>query len=288
MNWDVAIKTVSPHVVKIETPTGYGTGFLAFYNHDHAWCGFATAAHVVAHADEWQQPIRIRNEASSVPKFLKADERVIFLDHATDSAIVLFLKGDLQLPESPIALLPMEEPCSIGVDVGWLGYPAIEPNSLCFFAGTVSARQPARKAYLIDGVAINGVSGGPVFHYPAPDRVQIIGCVSAYHVNRATGEALPGLLRAQDVSHFHGVAGWIRDLDEANAKKHEFEEAQKQKSQGEPGVPISDDVNVSPPPDESRRGDGAASPAETTSVMSASTTLRVPAKHAVRGRARAR
>jgi hypothetical protein len=198
MNWDKAIKTISPHVVKIETPAGYGTGFLAFYNHDKLWCGIATAAHVVAHADEWQEPIRIRNEASSTPKFLKADDRVIYVDRSTDSAIILFLKGELQLPESPIGLLPIDEPCDIGSDIGWLGYPAIEPNSLCFFAGTVSARQPSRKAYLIDGVAINGVSGGPVFHCPGSDKVLIIGTVSAYHANRATGEALPGLLRAQD------------------------------------------------------------------------------------------
>jgi hypothetical protein len=144
MNWDEAINIISPHVVKIATPTGYGTGFLAFYNFSGDWCGVATAAHVVSHADEWQQPIRIQNEASSTPKFLKADERVIFLDHATDSAVVLFLKGDLQLPESPIALLPVGEPCKIGVEIGWLGYPTIEPDSLCFFAGTVSARQIAR------------------------------------------------------------------------------------------------------------------------------------------------
>ena len=47
--------------------------------------------------------------------------------------------------------------------------------------------------------------------------------MSAYYVNRATGEALPGLLSAQDVSHFHGVADSIRNIDEANAKKLEFE-----------------------------------------------------------------
>src|SRR5262249_320541 len=48
----------------------------------------------------------------------------------------------------------------------------------------------------------------PVFHCSAPDKDPlIIGCVSAYHANRATGEALPGLLRAQDVSHFHAAAG---------------------------------------------------------------------------------
>ena len=122
----------------------------------------------------------------------------------------------------------MERPCPIGVDIGWLGFPAIEPNTLCFFAGTISARQGQRKVYLIDGVAINGVSGGPVFHCPTPGEVLIIGSVSAYHANRVTGEALPGLLRAQDVSHFHDAAQWIRNIDEANVKKREFEAAQAQ------------------------------------------------------------
>jgi Trypsin-like peptidase domain len=232
MSWDSAIKVIGPHVVRIETPNGWGTGFLAFYNHDGTWCGIATAAHVVSHADEWQNPVRIRNATSG--RFLKAEDRVIFLDHPTDSAIVLFLKGELQLPESPIALIPVGEPCSIGADIGWLGFPNLEPDTMCFFSGTVSAWHPAKKSYLIDGVAINGVSGGPVFHCPHPEKPQIIGCVSAYHANRATGEALPGLLRAQDVSHFHAAAGHIRSIDEANAKKREFEEAQKAKAESRP------------------------------------------------------
>jgi hypothetical protein len=121
----------------------------------------------------------------------------------------------------------VEQPCGIGIDIGWLGFPAIEANTLCFFAGTISARQSNRKAYLIDGVAINGVSGGPVFHSPTPAEVQIIGCISAYHANRVTGETLPGLLRAQDVSHFHDITKFIRNFDEANARKREFEAAQK-------------------------------------------------------------
>jgi hypothetical protein len=235
VNWEASINIVRQHVVRIETPAGYGTGFLSFYNYDRAWCGIATAAHVVSHADEWQQPIKIRNEFSAEAKFLNPSDRVIFLDHSTDSAVVLFVKSDFQLPEIPIGLMPPGEPDSIGIDVGWLGFPNIEPDTLCFFAGTLSARQAARKAYLIDGVAINGVSGGPVFHCPSPEAVQIIGCVSAYHAKRATGEALPGLLRAQDVSHFRGIAERIRNVDEANAQKREFEEAQKIKAAEQPG-----------------------------------------------------
>lgn len=62
----------------------------------------------------------------------------------------------------------------------------------------------------------------------------MIGCVSAYHANRATGEALPGLLRAQDVSHFHESADTIRSWDEAAAKKAEFEAAQAARKENEP------------------------------------------------------
>ena len=237
MTWEAAINVVRPHVVRIETPGGYGTGFLAFYNHDANWCGIATAARVVGHADEWQQPIRIRNEASG-PRFLNAGDRVIFPDYSTDSAIVLFFKGELQLPQIPIGLMPPGQPDSIGIDVGWLGFPNIEPNTLCFFAGAISARQQARKAYLIDGVAINGVSGGPVFHCPNSQTVQIVGCVSAYHANRATGEALPGLLRAQDVSHFRGIAEQIRNIDEAAEQKRAFEEAQKAKANVESAMTV--------------------------------------------------
>jgi hypothetical protein len=231
MDWQQAVAAVTPHVVRIETPTGYGTGFLTLYNHDRSWCGIATAAHVVSHADEWQQPIRIRQPDGNYVQLLKPEERVIFLDHSTDSAIVLFFKSNLVLPELPIALLPMDQPCSIGVELGWVGFPTIEPNTLCFFTGAVSARQEVRNAYLIDGVAINGVSGGPVFHCPASQSIQIIGTISSYHANRATGEALPGLLRVQDVSHFHGVANYIQSLDEARVKKHEFESGQ-QENQG--------------------------------------------------------
>jgi hypothetical protein len=94
---------------------------------------------------------------------------------------------------------------------------------LCFFSGIISARQDFRKAYLIDGVAINGVSGGPVIYSTETEGIQFVGTVNAYKANRVTGEALPGLLIAQDVSHFHGVLNFVRSIDEANKNKQEFE-----------------------------------------------------------------
>jgi hypothetical protein len=125
----------------------------------------------------------------------------------------------------------MGQRIDIGAEVGWLGFPAIAPHTLCFFSGNISAHQEFRNAYLIDGVAINGVSGGPVLYLTETDGVQIVGIVSADSANRATGEALPGLPIAQDVSHFHDVANHVHSIDEANRKKAEFEKLQNQDSQ---------------------------------------------------------
>lgn len=142
----------------------------------------------------------------------------------------------------------MSEPCGLGVDVGWLGFPALYPASLCFFSGAVSARLEYSRTYLIDGVAIHGVSGGPVFHTSHSGEPQIIGCVSAYHANRAAGETLPGLLRAQDVSHFHGVAAHVNDIAEANQRKAEFEAAQKAKEEAA-AVPVQPSAEAGTAPE---------------------------------------
>lgn len=219
MNWNAIVDRVSPYIVKIETPTGHGTGFLCLYNDDRTFCGIATARHVVNYADEWQQPIRIHQSDNTA--FLKESDRVIWDDPAADSAVILVQTGKLKLPEVLIPLLPIEVPLSIGSEVGWLGFPAVAPYSLCFFSGMVSAREEWRHAYLIDGVAINGVSGGPVMYSTDADGVQIVGSISAYVSNRATGEALPGLALARDVSYFHNSISKIKSLDEAGKQKKE-------------------------------------------------------------------
>ena len=231
MNWDQIVKRIAPHIVKIETQTGYGTGFLSLYNENKTLCGVATALHVVNHADDWQQPIRIRHHSSEETVFLEENERAIFKNRETDSAVILFAKGDFPLPVDSVPLLPGDSVISIGVEVGWLGFPAVAPYDLCFFSGNISAKQEYRKAYLIDGVAINGVSGGPVVHATEADGIQIVGTVSEYHVNRATGEALPGLLIAQDVSHFHEVTSRVQSIDEASRKKAEFEDTHENKKE---------------------------------------------------------
>jgi len=213
MNWTNIVEYVTPYMVKIETPVGSGTGFLCLYNEPRTFCGIATAKHVVDYAEDWQQPIRIRHFPTANAVLLKESERVIYPDWKTDSAVILFSAEHLDLPETPIQLLPSQFPIGIGIEVGWLGFPAIEPNTLCFFSGNISARRsvPYPGGYLIDGVAIAGVSGGPVLYSSDTEGVQIVGTVSAYQPSKTREETLPGLLVAQDVSHFQKMISQVRN-----------------------------------------------------------------------------
>lgn len=224
MNWNKIMTKISPYIVKIETPSGTGTGFLCVYGADKSLCGVATAYHVVSDADEWEQPVRITHYISKTSKLFKEPDRFIFGNIKTDSSIILFPKSDFPFPEELIKLLPSERPIEIGNEVGWLGFPAIDINTLCFFSGIISARKESMNAYLIDGVAINGVSGGPVVYSTEAEGIQIVGIISAYYANRQRGDALPGLSIAQDVSYFHTVIKTIHSVDEAKKKKPEIEE----------------------------------------------------------------
>jgi hypothetical protein len=60
------------------------------------------------------------------------------------------------------------------------------------------------------------VSGGVVFFLGSNEPV-VVGVVSAYVPNRSTGEALPGLAIARDVSYFHEQATTFASMDEARS-----------------------------------------------------------------------
>jgi len=163
MHWSDAVNKVIPSIVKIDTPTGHGTGFLCFYDRTKTICAIATAGHVIHHANKWLEPIRISNHDASQSILLTSQDRQITMGTQSDSALILFTKKSIQFfNEDPVPLLDQEYVLRVGTEVGWIGFPTLEPNTPCFFSGNISARQDHKNAYLIDGVAINGVSGGPV------------------------------------------------------------------------------------------------------------------------------
>lgn len=196
------------------------------------------AAHVIGQADQWRQPIQITSDTEEKTVFLTAEERVVFIDYRADSAVILTFPPFLDLNKTAVELAPPNLALRVGKDLGWMGYPVIGNNVLCFFGGAVSAFMRDEGVYLIDGVAINGVSGGPVFwefysDQNSPPRITVVGTMTSYIANQSTGISLPGLSAATDVNHLHSVIQNIRDFKEAQERRQEFD---------------AESANTAPPP----------------------------------------
>ncbi len=222
---------ILPYVFAIQTPEGSGSGFFLGYNEDRSITAFATAAHVIEDAEDWKKPIKLRHHTTGKEVFLRDNERVIWMDRRRDSALILLSTRDFELPQSSLPMMEADSCRPIGSEVAWVGYPGITNPHLCMFRGMVSAFLTRDDSYLIDGVAINGVSGGPVFADSGGDTPLLLGTVSAYLPNRNRGDALPGLMSSQDISPFHEMLQTLRSLDEARRKKQEEEEARLREQQ---------------------------------------------------------
>jgi hypothetical protein len=218
LEWRDAIEIIKPLVVKIETPRGWGTGFLLSYTTSGSLCAVATAAHVISEAHLWEQPIKVTHYESGHTVMLREADRAILLDEGKDTAAIVFVKGEIPFPEKTLPLRPEGRILKIGNEIGWIGFPVISPRNLCFFSGRASAWLENENAYLVDGVAINGVSGGPSF-FIGGNQMSVIGVVSAYRANRATGETLPGLCVVADVDQFLGVVKRLKSLEEAKEEE---------------------------------------------------------------------
>lgn len=218
MDWHQAIEAVAPYVVRISTPGCSGTGWLVSRSEIGPVCGIATAAHVVQHADAWDEPIRIDHPVSGTSIMLKADERVVLLESDLDTAAVVCDAATIDFPAELLNLIEIDNSYKAGVSIGWLGFPAVAPSIMCFFSGCVSAVLAEEGSYLVDGVAINGVSGGPAF-VADESGLDVFGVVSAYIPNRSTGDVLPGLAVVRHVSQFHELIDQMHSLDEARQKE---------------------------------------------------------------------
>jgi hypothetical protein len=256
MSWHKAYDCIKPYMVRIETETGFGTGFLFTYTANHSLAAIATACHVVDDVDEWKKPLRIKHYASDTTVYFEDATRVILTDRKRDTATILIPATAFVLPPATLPLLPSDKFKKIGVEVAWTGFPSLSPSDLCFFSGTVSFYKSDDESYFIDGVAINGVSGGPVFSTLHDETPQIIGVISAYVANRRGGEALPGLLKARDLTTVHKHINTIQSLAEAKEKETEL---QKQVSQeATPKKPVAKESGAPPP---------CTEPAVTTTVI---------------------
>lgn len=218
MPWYEGVDMIRPHIVRISTPRGTGTGFLVSHSKNSSVVGIATAAHVIDHAHYWEEPIRIDHISSGESLLVRHTQRAVFIEAQRDTAAMLFQRSNLPLPTEILQLAPKGAYLRTGADLGWLGFPAIS-TELCFFGGRISAWLAKDSAYLVDGVAINGVSGGPAFTLHENQPLLIMGVLSAYVPNRATGEVLPGLAVVRDVGQFHDLAPTFASLDQAQEQQ---------------------------------------------------------------------
>ena len=226
-----AIEEITPHVFSISTQEGSGTGWLVSLSKVSTLCAVATAAHVVNHAHEWNLPIRLGHAKTGKNILLKSESRAIILGEGLDTAAIVFKYGDLDLPTQTLTLIEQGHHMKQGVEIGWLGFPAITRSGLCFFSGRVSNYIEGDNYYLIDGVAINGVSGGPAFRC-GYENSELIGVVSAYMPNRVTGETLPGVAVVQDVTQFYGITQGFKTVDEAKSDESPPEEVSRPETRG--------------------------------------------------------
>lgn len=236
--WHDALTEIKPYVFKISTPRGSGTGFQLTFS--PLW-GIATAYHVIEHANEWGETIKLTHHASQQTITLKeGDGRIIIPFPAEDLAFIIMPKSLLpdRKEEIPTTDQEMIRPGRImkeGAEIGWCGFPSVARKNLCFFHGSISAFLGEEGNYLVDGVAINGVSGGPAFYIDAEDKIRICGVISAYMPNVATGDTLPGLSVVTAVKPYQTMVQTFKDLEEAQKKaeeqQKEIEKQNNEKSQ---------------------------------------------------------
>jgi len=237
VSWAKALLKLEEYVFKILTPNGSGTGFLILISGD--LYGIATSYHVIEHEYTWEEPIKIQHFSTGKQVLLKTpDDRFIFPYPDEDLAFILFPKGDLILPTKTLEMIRSEKHVRKGVQMGWCGFPNIASTTLCFFTGHVSAFLESSGAYLVDGVAINGVSGGPAFTV-RKNTPRLCGVVAAYIANRATGETLPGVCLIRDVAPYQETLSNLKSIEEAE-KQAKSESLEQQQGKG-PQKPKSEE-----------------------------------------------
>jgi len=230
MSWHSALKKITPYVYKILTPQGTGTGSQILYQNNKPFCGIATAYHVIEHSIEWKEPIKITHFESNKTIFLEEKDYIIFPFVKEDLAFILFDKNKFsKIKKDGLKLVEEKMILNQGVETGWCGFPSVSINNLCFFTGHVSCCLKSEASYLIDGVAIHGVSGGPAFYIPGSGGdPTLCGIVSQYIPNWSSGKPLPGVCVVRTVESYHKLLSELKTMDQAKEEAEEIVKKQKE------------------------------------------------------------
>lgn len=213
LRWDEAVDRVGNVVFRITAGSSGGTAFVVGLGHDkeqaQSYACLATAWHVVSDLPGTSADIQM--VSADKKKVLSSDRHQMGFHPlgkaGYDTALIVVNTGHALLEEAELApLFPFESVLARGADVGWLGFPGLAQGELCFFHGFISGYLNDPPTYLVDGVAVNGVSGGPAFD----NRAHLIGMVSSYLPNRVDKQTtLPGLLA---VTPINAIRYWMEHI----------------------------------------------------------------------------
>jgi hypothetical protein len=202
--WDLVVDKVSKCTFRIYAGKSAGTGFVVSLGSDKKqsikYLMMVTAWHVVEGVIGNDEPIRFVSADKKISIGEKGGACGIFRlgPPKFDIALIMFgTRESILSKKELLPMLPFESVLARGAEIGWIGFPGLVEPELCFFKGVVSGYLNDPPTYLVDGVAINGVSGGPVFD----NRAHLIGIVSAYIPNRLDElNTLPGLMVAVPIT----------------------------------------------------------------------------------------
>lgn len=210
VEWGDCLSKIQPLLVRIEIPDSYGSGFMVekYQKEKRELLLIATAYHVVAHAVEWLEPIRITHVPTSSVFAFAPDQRVVYHDIGRDLALIEVDAKHFPFPAYHPLFTPAGSYVVPGHLIGWCGYPNIAPSTSCFFTGYISALYNDGGDYYVDGNAVHGVSGGPAFAALEGDT-KVIGLVTNHFANVQPGHTLPGL---SVVRNINPIADSVRAL----------------------------------------------------------------------------
>lgn len=196
IDWHQGVEKMLKNLVKIQTlGGGYGSGFIIPKpSKAPGNLCVLTAFHVIKKAHETGATIEIELADKSKKITLPSLARSVFVANDRDQAIICF-NGPTDFETlHTVTFLSKDRHYKPGVELGWLGFPGLEisQNVPCFLSGRISAYLPDKEAYLIDGVSIHGLSGGPVFVCDEKDVV-VAGIVTNYYPNNVNNQSWPGL-----------------------------------------------------------------------------------------------
>ena len=194
VEWSMAVHQMMGNLVRIETHgDGHGSGFIIPPpTNTPGNCCVLTAYHVIKLAYDTGATITIKNSAGQsidLPSLL----RNVFYIKERDQAIIGFNAPTEFGALRTVHFLSHDYHCNPGVELGWLGFPRLAKDIPCFLSGRISAYLPEEEAYLIDGVSIHGISGGPAFYCDNDGKVVLAGIVTNYYPNEVNNQAWPGL-----------------------------------------------------------------------------------------------